>query len=599
MPIAILLQEITAAFRYGARVLDPWNHLVMVEELLIDRARSAFLFKWFGTGLPLHGFHVRVAIVNIEELRQRYLKVQEEARQRAEGPNLTEPLFGMAGVAVGMLLTPGVAIGSAIAVVRSLAWHATTFLEVLKEIGLRVLILAGSLLGPAVVALSPLLAAGSFVGYLQMGVANAPGLRAIFDLLGGLARLLAAATKFIRLLLGPRSEVKNPILAGLLHLFDQLAKVFPFGLALIAVFVARFGPLLIPIAATITALSGLVSTIFDTLTFIFNNFVEQLKAVFTGPQNVVSPMQFMLDRLTAVFSKIVPTFNALLDTATDILERWSKDVRKQVKDWGKALGTNLENLIKQDPTWVKAERLFDALTLAGAMLGRASTTPSTTPSTSSKPSPFDPWIAQAEQWAAEAEKVIKSAPELPTIETPGAMMERLGLETQYGIPKDMEKYKAEVKSGLPPVSEPVTRYVERARHPASAFAYEQKALAAAYGAKTPQEALEKAHAEELELRGTIEAVVGRVLPPELRVLMIPLGETFEAFDQTVTLDQKKPKKKAAKRQFPVKDLPEDNGRLRPVVQRLVVHSKSGRREDLRDFLEQLQKKLDRPYPATV
>jgi hypothetical protein len=228
------------------------------------------------------------------------------------------------------------------------------------------------------------------------------------------------------------------------------------------------------------------------------------------------------------------------------------------------------------------------------MLGR----PSTTPSTSSKPSPFDPWTEQAKKWAAEAEKVIKSTPELPKIETPGAMMERLGLETQYGIPKDMKKYKAEVQSGLPPVSEPVTRYVERARHPTSAFAYEKKALAAEYGAKTPQEALEKAHAEELELRSTIEAVVGRVLPPELRALMMPLVETFEAFDDTVTLDKKQPKKKgAAALQLPIKELPEDNGLLRPVVQRLVVHSKSGRREDLRDFLEQLQKQLDRPYPA--
>src|SRR5579859_7961176 len=184
MPIALLLQEMTAAFGYGARVLEPWNHLVLVEELLIDRARSAFLFKWFGTGLPLHGFHVRVAIANIEELRRRYEEVRQAVRPPAQGPNLTEPLFGMAGVAAGMILTPGVALGSAIGVVRSLQWHATSFLQALKEIGLRVLIIAASLFGPVVVGLSPLLAAGSFIGYLQMGLSNSPGLRSLYDLLG-------------------------------------------------------------------------------------------------------------------------------------------------------------------------------------------------------------------------------------------------------------------------------------------------------------------------------------------------------------------------------------------------------------------------------
>jgi len=601
MPIGLLLQETTAAFRYAARVLEPWNHLVQVEELLIDRARSAFLFKWFGTDLPLHGFHVRVVIVNIDELRKRYEDVKQQVTPPAYGPNLTEPLFGMAGVAAGMLLTPGVALGTAIGVVRSLEWHATSFLEALKEIGLRIAIIAGSLLGPVVVALSPLLAAGSFIGYLQMGLSNTPELRAVFDLLGELARLLMATTKFIRLLLGPRSAVSNPILAGLVGLADQLAKLFPFALALIAVIVTRFGPLLIPLADAITAMGSLLGAIFDTLKFIFNDFIDRLKAIFKGPESIVSPLAHVLDRLKVPFLKLIPTFNALLDTMSDVLGAWYKNVKGQVVIWARSLGKNLGDLLKKDPGWVKIEQLIDALKLAGTMLARESTKPS-----SGKPSPFDPWIEEAKKWAAEGKGVVKTAPKLPKIETPGEMMERLELEKKYGIPKEMGPYKEWVESGLPPVAEGVTRYVERARHPASAFAYEKRALAVEYGAKTPKQALEKAHAEELELRSAIEAVVGRVLPAELRDSMIPLVEDFEAFDEAVTLDRKRPgrpketpgkPKKEQPLKFPVKDLPPDNGLLRPVVQRLRLHSKSGRHEDLRDFLEGLQKRLVRSYPA--
>jgi hypothetical protein len=633
MPIALLLQEVTAAFRYGARVLDPWNHLVLVEELLIDRARSAFLFKWFGNELPLHGFHVRVVIANIEELRKRYEQVKAEVRKRAEGPNLTEPIMGMAGVVAGMILTPGVMIGSVIAIVRSLDWNVGFFMKVLMGVLSFLAIVFAAPVGAAVVALSPALAAAGFLGYLQMGVAGAPELRALFDLLGAAARLLAVGTRFIKLLLGSRSAVKNPVLAGLLHLFDQMAKLFPFGLALVAVLVTRFGPLLIPIVATMTAFAGLVRAILDTLKFIFNDLVDQFKAVFTGNDNIITPLTSLLGIFTRAFAKIAKTFTQLLDTVTNVLTAWSKDVSKQVEDWKKLFGDekdplkHFKELIKKDPTLVKIDRIVDALKLAGKMLKRPSIETEEEKKAriveeayekmygkKKNPSPFDPWVKDAKKWADDAEKVMKLAPDLPTFETPGEIMARLGLEAKYGIPKEKKvKKKGEgrydemiekAKKDLPPVSEDVAKYVERARYPASAFAYEKKALAAELKAKTLPEALAKAHAEEVELRGALEAIIGRVLPPELRALMVPTVDAFEALDERLTFDKKKPAKKSKKNEepkkglkFPVKDLPEDNWLLRPVVQSLRIHSKSGEREELRDFLEILQKKLDRPYPA--
>ena len=605
MPIALQLQEVTAAFRYGARVLEPWNRLVWVEELLINRARSAFLFKWFGYGLPLHGFEVRVAISNLDALRERYEKVKAETQKAAEGPNLTEPLLGMAGTAVGMMLTPGVAMGTAIAIVRSLDWTAVTFLDALKEIGKRIAIIGGALLAPAVAVLSPALAAASFLGYLAMGVEGAPQLRAVFDLLGWLAKVLNGATAFIKLLLGPRSAIKNPMLLGLLHLLDQVAKVFPYILAFIAVVVTRFGPMLLPLAAIIGAFRDLATALFDTIVFILSDFAAQFVAVFVGPTNIVSPLKSLLARLTKTFTKVVKTFRDTFKDAKDVLDAWYTDVKKQVKDWGLSLKANLKALIKTHPISINIDQIIEAFKLAGTMLSRPSTT--TAPS---KPGPFDPWIARAKQWADDAQKAATKAPDLPTIETPGEMMDRLGLEKKYGIPKDTEAYAKEVGSGLPPASEAVEKYVERARHPASAFAYEKRALAKEFGAKSAREALEAAHAKELDLRNALEAIVGRILPPAMRHYMGAVVDTFEMFDETVTLDPKKAtakpkeKKKEKKKEatspelkFPVKDLPGDNGRLRPLVQRLVLHSKSGRRDDLREFLESLTKKLDRPYPA--
>ena len=53
MPIFLLLAETTWTWQFAAKQLEPWVHMVAVEEVLIERARSAFLVHWFGMRLPL------------------------------------------------------------------------------------------------------------------------------------------------------------------------------------------------------------------------------------------------------------------------------------------------------------------------------------------------------------------------------------------------------------------------------------------------------------------------------------------------------------------------------------------------------------------
>ena len=106
MPMALLLQKQFKVFNKGARSLTPWIELVRLEGLLIARARSAFLVHWFGSGVPLQGLYLRIAIHNLDELRERYREVTAQVRPRSSGPNLTEPLAGLAGT-IGALSSGG------------------------------------------------------------------------------------------------------------------------------------------------------------------------------------------------------------------------------------------------------------------------------------------------------------------------------------------------------------------------------------------------------------------------------------------------------------------------------------------------------------
>src|SRR5580693_7266376 len=125
MPIALLLEETTLTFRFGAKQFTPWVHLVAVEEMLIDRARSAFLVRWLGAGLPLRGFYLKIAIENLQALRDRYMAAAQSVQPEIGGLNLTEPLAGAAGQIAGMMFSPtGVILLIAVSVRKLKTWVA-------------------------------------------------------------------------------------------------------------------------------------------------------------------------------------------------------------------------------------------------------------------------------------------------------------------------------------------------------------------------------------------------------------------------------------------------------------------------------------------
>src|SRR2546430_913415 len=108
MPLAILLQEQLGILTKGVKKIQGWDSATETFALVVDRLRSAYLVRWFGTSLPSVGLSLRVAFANMDELRRRWLAIGagRAVETPVSGPNLTEPLLGMTGTLVGIFATP-------------------------------------------------------------------------------------------------------------------------------------------------------------------------------------------------------------------------------------------------------------------------------------------------------------------------------------------------------------------------------------------------------------------------------------------------------------------------------------------------------------
>ena len=108
------------------------------------------------------------------------------------------------------------------------------------------------------------------------------------------------------------------------------------------------------------------------------------------------------------------------------------------------------------------------------------------------------------------------------------------------------------------------------RAPGSIFTGERAAIQAELGGRTPEQALAALRVEDLRYRDLLYAVVTRVLPPHLLGYLPRLQDTFAAIDHYIHgLPEAGPRDP-----LPVRSVP-DNGRLRPVVHRLVLRQSGG------------------------
>lgn len=107
MPLALLLHERLGVITGGMGRVASFGTIMDKATLVLRRRQGAFLHHWFGLGLPIDGLDLRVAVVNAPHLQARVRAIrgiQDRYRRSESGPNLLEPIAGMAGVLAGMLI---------------------------------------------------------------------------------------------------------------------------------------------------------------------------------------------------------------------------------------------------------------------------------------------------------------------------------------------------------------------------------------------------------------------------------------------------------------------------------------------------------------
>ncbi|HEY3079214.1 MAG TPA: hypothetical protein VGM69_04845 [Chloroflexota bacterium] len=555
MPLALLLDRAVAALRRGADRLAPWNQIVALEELLLDRARGAFLVNWFGTRLPLNGSSPRVAIANLDELRVRYQRVRAASAPAAEGINLTEPLAGWIGSFMGTLLAPpnNMLVGALVARLMPRWWAILGAVVNWLTYGVVPLLI------PALAALllpfAPL--------FLIVSVLDDPeAFRRPYELLGALAGLLVAATDFLQQLLGPREGVRNPLVVQVLELLDRVATLLPFLMALFAILITRVGPLLQPLAAQLRELVGLIAAVGEVLGFIVGDFLAQIAGLFDPEGPLLRALGVVLATPRRLVATLQRGVERLLDLVTREVESAGLAIAVAIGFWLLRAGPAIAAATTDHPFVRNLLALKDAfMAVARAMRSippRPPPPPSSEPSTASRlllvlpPVPTPPSLTP------------------PTFSLPMLAVVQAAVGGPPGIPLSGAAIGAQ-EAALPPgwpgfvpmvLSPDAQREVERIRRPRSLFAAERAALRDSLG-RTPAEALAAAREAELPYRQALTEIVERILPERVREMLPSLAPLFRALDENFY--------RRRERELPVRELPESD-RLRPVVRRVVVRA---------------------------
>jgi hypothetical protein len=595
MPIALLLQSTFAVYRKGSTLLDPWLAMVRIEELLIGRARSAFLVHWFGDRLPVRDNRLQVSIANLRALRQRWEAVTRQQPETDRGINLTEPLAGLAGTLVGVILSPAGAILGVHGAIRLLVTGVT------EAGGL----LAGLIAGPVATAV------GAVVGVLLLplglalaalfGAAEQSALRELYRMLGAVARLLESASGFIDQLLGPREQVRNPLVRGLLTLLDRVAVLLSQALAVFAILVVRIAPMILPLARQALAFRGVIDAVVDTV-----------RAILYRPLLGVPVETILKDGLGVLVrrgpaGRLGGLFGALAEALGGIPSRLGALVGSLLDILRASALGQMPSIIAQATNVLAAAVLallrHPALrTILGA-IGRVQTVlGALPPSPPSAPSP-------------SSGSSLGRLPIGPPVPRPPSLPDTVDIQSFLGpAPSPGLPYgPAQI---FPLAPETLAAALRMRAAPPSVFAGERARLVGELGQVSTAERVMQ-RAEDLRFRGLLEGVMGQVLPPDIAAGAPALGPGFAGIDRFVygtglhdLVREKLPLAIRAQvrtllpllegldehiqgtpspeqdRPLPVRALP-DNGRLQPRVRHLTVRWVGGEESETRRFAGQL------------
>jgi hypothetical protein len=592
VPIS-LLPELTETLEKTGEVLSPWARLVTLEEQILRRARGAFLTHWFGSSVPVKRLNLYIAIVNIEELKRRYIEVKRSMPEPYPELNLLGPLSGIAGLLVGVAVSPTGAI--------LIATHIREILSLLVDEpwgGILAMLyrVAGiwilPILGPAAGVLAvPLLLAGA----LTMVLGGHRESRMFYRVLGELATLLDATLRFWDVITGPRSEVRNPLLRRILDLLDRFAGLFVQIVGFAALLITRFVRLLPHIMGQYRAMSGLIHAAMDAVRDIFDGFVDQLVDAFTrrpSPLGIVNWVLDSIQRLPGLLLEKVS--NVLTDFQSSFLDTYKEIVAAIVK-YVDALYDKITGAFDVTPVGIFVERLRKLLSMMPAIVQAFRSGPGRSKPMEEESSWVSEWIIGPLAYVftggftGALDDLFESfgsvsLPETPSFDIPDfpdpptipdfeEILQEIGEPETVDISRLTERLRAKAERTMASRSVPASLL----RDPMSAFAAERRALERERG--RPRLLL-----NDQQLRDMIYLAVGRVLPAHLRDYAPMVREYFDMLDREVYDIEREPLSQ------PMLDIGASD-RLRPIIRILRIQSADATESELVSFREHLEVEL--------
>lgn len=344
MPIALLLEDMMKTLRTGAAKLERWGTMALLEELLIDRARGAFMVHWFGTGIPITGLHIRIAIANLAELRARFSDVLAERNRRttAGGINLLEPLSGLTGMVLGMSFVPTSMLLLSVAMYQ----HIKEWFETLSSM---ITWLSGGLLAPILsIGTAPgmiLLIPATLIGAAVALDTNPESLRRIYNLLNAMARAAESLRAFIGVFLSPREDIRNPLMRRIREVLDNVSNVTMALLGAFALLITRIGPRLALLPDQMRAFYALIPTATDIILTLINDLVARLMDLFRGQgaiQNALPLLFSVIGLLSDTFGQLRTFYTHIGDSIVRAFEdSEDRDRNASVEGWRTSIQNDL------------------------------------------------------------------------------------------------------------------------------------------------------------------------------------------------------------------------------------------------------------------
>lgn len=592
MPLALLLTHTFGAWRREVWRLSAWNQLVDLEETLLGRARGAFLARWFGTGLPMTNRSLRVAIANIDVLADRYRKLRSQAMRENTDLNLTEPVAGIAGTLVGALLSPTSSMALMAVISEQMPNWITTLAAVLNWLtagALGVLVFA---VGVPVAAVAAPFAAIAFRDQL-----------AVFHrFLGGLAGLFVSARRFLEQLLGPRSDVRNPLLRQILDVLDDLAQLVPFVFALAAFVVVEIGPILAPLANQLDALIPLARQVFLIIGKVLADLFERLNELYTGKhspwailQGIVWTLRHWFQEVTGEFAKLYGIAKPAFEKAPVIDKAKKGPPKMEMRAWVE-IQTALEDAFNKALPFIKKltseswlvkqiQEIANRLGRIADIFGRLEKhpAPATEPGWAKKrlTGAIPPWPKGLD---------FPDKPVIPDFIGPGEVFarEEYFATQRWKQPSLTSAFQRPAPdSGYLFVLNPddQKKLARLRQSPKDVFAPERAAL---LKGQKPEDLLGEAQAIETRLRTNLFAVIDNLLPPSAADEMPRLQGLLWELDDFLY---------GKKAEFPVRDLPGAD-RLSLQVQKLRVRAPGGKESVVRSWSKDLKTVLEKQIYRT-